>query len=483
MTRSNGGRALCLLSVALFLPSAGASRPDISFISSALMQGKVLSMLPAVHSPPTAMSVATGVDPSVLLLLPFRFLAKLWQLLGSAVPERLPSWWTVPEAGEHLLGAASILFSNFFYVHFAIKQFRSRRPFLGCLLLVAAGASIFYHGFQIFHGATACLTHQACYVDTSISLASGLVYVAKCGLPHPLLSVAALGTFFIGPNCEPLYAVSHSAWHFVSAYTAYAMAEGSHQRSLQRALHRPDPMQQLPSPAALSTAVALASPAHVEHKRAHAFNRARTALAMRLESPTAVLQRSAWARWSSTRQLRTQRHSARASSRAEPTASNGGGSPAPVRPLALAVAEAAHAVARALGSAPAAVLGTALGGLAGAAHAARHVLGIFFGGASPSGRDSGERQPIAGASNLLSDLGAVLGGALVALSVSFHGALQSVSNALPRAFRERAGKTWRSSKANMVQLLFWRVSQARSNRRTFSGAVSSVHSPARSISL
>lgn len=114
--------------------------------------------------------------------------------------------------GEHLLGAASILFSNLFYVHYAIQQFRSRRPLLGLLLLAAAGASTFYHGLQVMHGASESLTHKACFVDTGIALTSGAVYLAKCGLPRPHLSIAACCTFFIGPSCAPLYAVSHSAW-------------------------------------------------------------------------------------------------------------------------------------------------------------------------------------------------------------------------------------------------------------------------------
>jgi hypothetical protein len=118
----------------------------------------------------------------------------------------------VPEAGEHVLGAASILASNVFYLHYAVKQFKSKRPFLGLLLCAAAGASMFYHGFQILHGTAACLTHKACYIDTSIALTSGIVHVAKCGLPRPHLSLMAVATFFIGPSCGPLYAVSHSAW-------------------------------------------------------------------------------------------------------------------------------------------------------------------------------------------------------------------------------------------------------------------------------
>lgn len=118
----------------------------------------------------------------------------------------------MPEAGEHFIGAASILFSNFFYIHYAIQQFRQRRPFLGLLLFAAAGASLCYHGLQIVHGASACLTHKACFIDSAIAVSSGMVYVAKCGLPRPHLSLAACCTFFIGPSCAPLYAVSHSAW-------------------------------------------------------------------------------------------------------------------------------------------------------------------------------------------------------------------------------------------------------------------------------
>lgn len=119
----------------------------------------------------------------------------------------------MPEAGEHIFGAASILASNVFYIHFALKQFQRRRPLLGVLLLAAAGASMFYHGFQIAHGAASCLTHKACIIDSAIAFSSGIVYVAKCGMPRLWLTAAAACTFLIGPSCAPLYAISHSAWY------------------------------------------------------------------------------------------------------------------------------------------------------------------------------------------------------------------------------------------------------------------------------
>ncbi|KAG8470983.1 hypothetical protein KFE25_009404 [Diacronema lutheri] len=477
---------VALLALAVAEVAAAASRPHVSFsfINSPLVPRDALQLLQPPSRAPTQMSAAVGLDAGSLLgqivALPFRLLIKFGALLGSLVPDRLPSFWTVPEAGEHLIGAASILFSNFFYIHYALQQFRSRRPFLGLLLLAAAGASIVYHGAQILHGASACLTHKACFVDTSIAVGSGLVYIAKCGLPRPHLSAAACCTFFIGPSCAPLYALSHSAWHFVSAYTAWAMAEGAHQnharaKRAQLGGAAAAPLPQLPSPAAAGAALragphqrdatatatalaptpattATATPIAATPRRA--LGRARLRMAARDGAVGVQLQRRAWARW---RRLSRARGSARPEAGgAGGGASSGAGGgahgqplPAAVRPLAALIADCAGAVvsaARALLAAP-----FALGGALAAAFAA-------------------ERAESAGVAQRLG----ALGSALVALPSRVLAGLDSlaklVSSAFPAEWRhaargvaQRASESMPSSKLHLLQLLLWK--HARGARR------------------
>jgi len=209
--------AACLL-LTLYETNAHASRPGVSlsFVNSPGLSAPDLLRPLFVPATRTAAVTPAGLDAADVvawvITLPVRLVVKLGALLGRLVPDRLPDWWSPPEASAHLASTLSILCSNVFYLHFALKQFRSKRPLLGCCLLAAAGASMFYHGFQIFAGAASCLTHKACYVDTAIAVSSGAVYVARCGLPRPHLGAAASALFFLAPSCGPLYAVSHSAW-------------------------------------------------------------------------------------------------------------------------------------------------------------------------------------------------------------------------------------------------------------------------------
>lgn len=259
-----------LLVAGVAASNSGRSAVGLSFINAPGLASPELLRSLARTGLRTPAPAAVDVDAADVVVwivtLPARLLARLGAVIGRVLPERLPAWWQPPEAGGGHAGTLAILCSNVFYLQFATKQFRNGRPLLGCLLVAAMGASMFYHGFQIFAGAASCLTHRAMLIDTAIAVSSGAVFVAKCGLPRPHLSAMAASLFFLAPSCGPLYAASHSAWcvstsppipysrcqggrltdgcpgrrlgaralrrHFVSALTAHDMAEKAAVRRL-----------------------------------------------------------------------------------------------------------------------------------------------------------------------------------------------------------------------------------------------------------
>lgn len=92
---------VALLALAVAEVAAAASRPHVSFsfINSPLVPRDALQLLQPPSRAPTQMSAAVGLDAGSLLgqivALPFRLLIKFGALLGSLVPDRLPSFWTV----------------------------------------------------------------------------------------------------------------------------------------------------------------------------------------------------------------------------------------------------------------------------------------------------------------------------------------------------------------------------------------------------